>query len=453
MAAHLVFTAVVLAGAVAADKTSGTFSVLSMNVAGLPELLSSGDPQANTALISPRLAPYNIINVQEDFNYHATLYAGDNHAYRTPTSGGVPFGSGLNTLSDFQYIDLDRVTWDDCNSNNGDCLTPKGFTYARVRVSDGMYVDVYNAHTDAGSDDGDRTARKSNLAQVAAYAKVNSVGMPVAIFGDTNSRYSNAVDGASLRSLVSDLGATDAWVSNIRGGVPPALNTDAIVCDFPFAVGTSQATMVACEVVDKILTRPGSAIELTTTSYTSENDAFVNASGYPLSDHYPISATVSWKLSSTLRMGDSAGGPHADTFTDLASNLAANNVPTMTSFTISSGNRIDRVSYDLTYPDGSKQTISHGGSGGTAKTLSLAGDYITGLTFCTGQKNDHTRVFYIKATTKGGKTLEGGSSTSDCVTVSVPTDAGSGGAWGLVGFWGRAGDETDRLGPFWGAVY
>ncbi len=86
-----------------AATTSGGFSLLSLNVAGLPgmcsyellqktlivaqELLSSGDPAVNTPLLSVRLPPYNVINVQEDFNYHAALYADDTHPYRTPTSG------------------------------------------------------------------------------------------------------------------------------------------------------------------------------------------------------------------------------------------------------------------------------------------------------------------------------------------------------------------------------
>lgn len=77
----------------AAAATSGTFNVLTYNVAGLPEGLSSGKPATNTPLISPRLGAYDIVNVQEDFNYHAALYAGDNHPYRTATSGGVPFGT------------------------------------------------------------------------------------------------------------------------------------------------------------------------------------------------------------------------------------------------------------------------------------------------------------------------------------------------------------------------
>ncbi len=90
----------------AAPPSSGTFSVLSYNVAGLPEGLSSGSPRANTPIIGQRIRPYDVVHVQEDFNYHASLYANNTHPVRTPTSGGVPFGDGLNTLADYPYTRL-----------------------------------------------------------------------------------------------------------------------------------------------------------------------------------------------------------------------------------------------------------------------------------------------------------------------------------------------------------
>ncbi len=52
------------------------------------------------------MAGYDIVNVQEDFNYHAALYADDHHPYRTATSGGAGFGDGLNTLSDHPFEDF-----------------------------------------------------------------------------------------------------------------------------------------------------------------------------------------------------------------------------------------------------------------------------------------------------------------------------------------------------------
>ena len=158
--------------------TTGTFDVITFNVAGLPAFLNGndvpGDKTENTARIGQLFAQYDtdIIHVQEDFNFHATLYANDDHPYRTPTSGGVPFGDGMNTLSNFDWIDFERIKWDECselaslrardnesiayvfvsagNASGADCLTPKGFTFMRAKVSEGVWVDLYNLHADAG---------------------------------------------------------------------------------------------------------------------------------------------------------------------------------------------------------------------------------------------------------------------------------------------------------------
>lgn len=140
-----------------APAASGSFNAVSFNVAGLPAILNGndvpGDKTTNTARIGQLFSQYNfsIIHVQEDFNYHATLYANDDHPYRTATSGGVPFGSGLNSLSLFDWVDFERIKWDQCsNASGADCLTPKGFTFMRVKISEGVWVDAYNLHADAG---------------------------------------------------------------------------------------------------------------------------------------------------------------------------------------------------------------------------------------------------------------------------------------------------------------
>jgi hypothetical protein len=103
-------------------QTSGTFNVLTFNVAGLPPIFNGneipGDKTENTARIGQLFTQYNhsIIHVQEDFNFHAALYANDKHPHRTPTSGGVPFGSGLNTLSNYAYSTFERVKWATCSN-------------------------------------------------------------------------------------------------------------------------------------------------------------------------------------------------------------------------------------------------------------------------------------------------------------------------------------------------
>ncbi|KDR73724.1 hypothetical protein GALMADRAFT_629888 [Galerina marginata CBS 339.88] len=438
---------------VLAAQIVGNLTLLSYNVAGLPELLSSGNPAVDTALISPRLQPYNIINVQEDFNYHATLYASDHHAFRTPTSGGAAIGSGLNTLSDFPYIDFERTKWKDCNLNSGDCLTPKGFTFMRVRVSDGVWVDIYNLHADAGSDSGDVTARASNLAQLAGYIAKWSPGMAVIVMGDTNTRYSRPGDSDSLHTFLANTGTTDLWVSKIRGGSFPASGSPSLVCPFPFPAGTTQEQMVACEVVDKFFLRSGPAVSFPAATYVNENLAFVNSTGGPLSDHYPTTSTVTWRASSSIRLGDPAGGPHGDPFNDIPS-LLTTSVPRLTSITIRGGSRVDGIIYTVQDASGSTTTTSHGGTGGTPTTLTLGvGERIVKSLACSGSFSDTTRVFYLQLTTSSGRTLTAGKTTGDCVTTTIPTDAGSPGAWGLVAFWGRSGDEMDRVAPIWGASY
>ncbi|KAF9495812.1 endonuclease/exonuclease/phosphatase [Pleurotus eryngii] len=432
--------------------TQGSFSVLSYNVAGLPEPLSSGSPSTNTPLISPLLGQFDIVQVQEDFNYHAALYASDNHSFRTSTSGPALFGSGLNTLSNFPFVDLQRIKWKDCFINEADCLTPKGFTFMRVKVADGAWVDIYNLHADAGSQTGDINARKSNLAQLAAFAQTWSVNMPIVIYGDTNSRYTR--DNEALHSLLDGLNVQDVWIQVVRNGVEPLPGSPANACPSTFPSGTPQSQMIACETVDKMFIRSSAAVTLTSITITNENDAFLDSAGGPLSDHFPLSSVINWQLSSAIRLADSIGGANNDPFTDL-SLAALGSVPRITSITLRGGNRLDSVSVTVQYTNGTTATATHGGQGGLPSTLALqSNEFITQAQICSGSHLSSTSVFFLRVTTNEGHTLSAGKSTSDCQTVTVPTDVGEAGkAWGLVGFWGRSGSEVERLGAIWGASY
>ncbi|SPQ27179.1 46f8a10d-1410-4903-8375-2ebbba8d002f [Thermothielavioides terrestris] len=117
-----------------------------MNVAGLPAILNTNDAPdfkaTNAATIGSRFAEYgyDVIHVQE-----------------TATSGGVPFGSGLNALSNFDWVNFRGTT---------DCMAPKGFTFVRIAISgstDNTSVafisDFYNLHADAGTEAGDNAVR------------------------------------------------------------------------------------------------------------------------------------------------------------------------------------------------------------------------------------------------------------------------------------------------------
>ncbi|MFK4088231.1 jacalin-like lectin [Kribbella sp. NPDC020789] len=416
----LLTTSSVTATAPAAQTAVNSFSVLTYNVAGLPDGISSSDPATNTPLISPRLAEYDVVNVQEDFNYHAALYAGDNHPYRTPTSGGAAFGDGLNTLSRFPFDDFDRTKWSNCNGT--DCLTPKGFSLNRIRLAEGVYVDLYNLHPNAGTEPADLAARRANITQLTQYIAANSAGNAVIVMGDTNTRYTRTED--NIRDLVTGAGLTDAWVQLIRGGQAPPLGSPALVCD-PDAVTNS------CEVVDKVLYRGNRFINLTATQYNNENAKFLDSAGKPLSDHYPHLVRFNWSLNDGLRMSDQYGGPHGTPFTDV-DRLAAGQT-----LRLSGAARLDRVSLTLT----NGTTLTHGGTGGTETALTLApGERLVSITMTTGQYNGHTRLFSARLTTSQGRTLAAGTPTANTVTYTAPT------GWQITGFTGRAGDGVDKLG-------
>ncbi|GMF44052.1 unnamed protein product [Phytophthora fragariaefolia] len=165
-----------------------------------------------------RISGWDIINVQDDFNYHANLYSQNKHEYRTPTSGGVPLGSGLNTLSHFPFtnaMNLERVTWNECsNFDNADCKTPMGFTLVEVEIAEGVTIDIYNLHTDAGVTNADQKARAANLQQLSDYMTENSGGNAEIVMGDTNTRYTRELDTiASLyRSRISQMPGSSMFV-------------------------------------------------------------------------------------------------------------------------------------------------------------------------------------------------------------------------------------------------
>ncbi|MDR7277016.1 jacalin-like lectin [Catenuloplanes atrovinosus] len=419
----------VLATASPAAAASGAFTVLTYNVAGLPEAISSAPTPRDTATtaIGQRLGPYDVVHVQEDFNYHARLYAADAHPYRTPTSGGAGIGSGLNTLSDLPYDtgDFERARWNSCQFDSGDCLTPKGFTFMRTRLAEGVYVDMYNLHTNAGVSSGDLYSRADNLNQLSAFIAGHSAGNAVIVMGDTNTRYTRS--GDTIAAFAAANGLTDAWVRLERGGVAPTAGSDALLCD-------EAAITDTCEVVDKILYRGSRLLTLTATDYHNEHAGFLTGDGLMLSDHFPISAAFTWSTNPAYRMSEQFGGPHGGYFNDLPAVPAGARA---TAVTLRAGERVDGV--ELARAGG--PVLRHGGTGGTATTLTLAaGEYLTSVSLCQGKHSDTTRIFSARFTTSSGRALAGGTTTADCVTRTAPS------GWQIAGFHGRAGDEIDKLG-------
>lgn len=411
---------------------SGEFTILDYNVAGLLEPFSSSNPSVNTPLIAELVNNYDIVQVQEDFNYHAALYEGDLHPYCTPTSGGMGFGDGLNTMSNFPFSDdLERISWNDCNGT--DCLTPKGFTWLRLRLDEGVYIDLYNLHTNAGTGDDNFEARRSNVAQFVEYIKVHSPGNAFIITGDFNCRYTRTED--NIRLVSDELPATDSWIELIMDGLTPEIGSDALVCE-----NAPISSDFSCELVDKIFYSSNNYITFIPQEFRYEDNVFQNSDGDMLSDHHPVYTRFEWELANNIIMSDQFGGPHGTSFNDV--NYIPEN-PIVTNIGLRAGSRVDQVNISLS----GGITFVHGGTGGTANSLTLnSNEYVSSVQLCSGQKDGNTRIFYVKFTTNTGRTLSGGSTTSSAVTYSAPS------GWQIVGFHGRSGSEVDKVGVIYAPI-
>ncbi|MGW3916863.1 jacalin-like lectin [Streptomyces sp. NPDC005070] len=274
---------------------------------------------------------------------------------------------------------------------------------------------------------GDLSSRADNLNQLSAFIGTHSSGNAVVVMGDTNTRYTRS--GDTIAEFAAANGLTDAWVQLVRGGTAPAKGSDALVCD---QSGTTVPD--TCEVVDKILYRGSKSVALDATSYHNDHTRFLTSDGLMLSDHDPITASFTWSRAGGFQLSDQFGGPHGDYFNDIVQVPAGARASVVS---IRSGSRVDRLG--LTLSDGT--TLTHGGTGGTAASLTLgSGEYVTSVQLCKGVKDSHTRIFYAKFTTNLGRSLAGGTTTSDCVTRTAPSGRQ------LAGFHGRAGDEVDKIG-------
>lgn len=265
----------------------GSLKFLTYNVAGLPEGINGDQfPTKHMHLISPLLNNYDVVNVQEDFAYHDILYKQINLKYKTKYKADVVFGDGLNTVSKLPILNFKRIKWNNCNGT--DCLTPKGFSYSKLRFNETTTIDLYNVHCNAGSSTNDLIARRNNIIQLLKYIDENSKGETVILMGDFNCRYTRS--GDNIKLLVDSLGFTDVWIEKIRGNIYPLPNDSALLDCSPFATSSS------CEVVDKVFYRNGSKIHVTPMSFSIDEKEFFDAEGEPLSDHRPMYVNFQYSI-------------------------------------------------------------------------------------------------------------------------------------------------------------
>jgi hypothetical protein len=282
------------------------FSLLSYNVAGLPQGISGSNPERNLPLISPLLNDYDVVLTQEDFdwwqpiagvldfvNYHARLRAQATHPYRSavhpgPAAVGVDpaarpllVGDGIGFLSRYPLLDERHVAWEGCFGGvlppgAGDCLAMKGFRVMTMVLGDGREVDVYNLHAEAGGTAEDQALQVEDYEQLAEAIETWSAGRAVIVAGDTNLHVDpehedsgNGADAVIWARFLDRMGLTDVCAE----------------LDCPEWAN-----------IDKAAYRSGGGIELSAVDHEFVTERFRTPEGEDLSDHPPLAVVFGWDV-------------------------------------------------------------------------------------------------------------------------------------------------------------
>ena len=309
-----------------ATKAQTTFSVMTLNVDGLPgkflffDINDDGPQSAGSERISQYIAgrDCDIVSMQECFNYRweiwSRLFAGYEHDEWT---GGID--SETHKL-DYFHLQNERFPCDGLNcawkktvkstayervaheqnfgkfSHEFDDIITKGFRRHEFTLTDGTEVVFYNTHFDAsserdeqiGNDTKDREARRAQWLQLQEHVLTHLDSRPVIITGDFNSYYHrDDIVNTFIQPIQATGRATvgDAWIEHCRDGVYPQLGDESD----------------PDEMLDKILyVNPigGMAVKPV--------DVTIDIAGYqydnkPLGDHYPLIATF------TIETGNTSG--------------------------------------------------------------------------------------------------------------------------------------------------
>lgn len=291
------------------DAPGGEFDVLTYNVAGLPQEISTENPEEHIPLISPLLDEYDIVLTQEDFDwwqgaaetldfvhYHERLRADVSHEHRSeqhpgpeavgldPASRPLFVGDGLGVLSRLPFTGNTRVPWTGCfggadTSDGGaaDCLAMKGFAMVTMTLADGAELDLYTLHAEAGGSPEDQRLQQQDFDELATFIEANSAGRAIVIGGDTNLHTDPAHPDA----------AGDADTEIWEGFLARTGLTDACAATDCPDTGS----------IDKIAFRSGDGVELTASAHDMPRERFTAPDGEDLSDHPPVVVDFTWQAS------------------------------------------------------------------------------------------------------------------------------------------------------------
>jgi hypothetical protein len=254
------------------ETTSGSLSLLTYNVAGIPGILSGWRSARNVPQASPLLNRYDVVLAQEDFSYHRELVGRAEHRHQWgPTLARFALvGDGLSALSKLPIEPGQRVRWDRCSGyllDECDCFGEKGFAAFDVRLSRSASLRIYNLHADAGHADADIAARRSGYDQLAQHLLDHAAASAVVVAGDTNLDSTDPRDRRILREFLARTGLRE-------------------VCRQFACRGRN---------LDRVFYRSSRHVELSALDWHADA-RFVDEQGRHLSDHHAMAASLGWRL-------------------------------------------------------------------------------------------------------------------------------------------------------------
>lgn len=252
-----------------AGAAVGHLKVLTYNIAGLPDGFMTAHPSINMPRIGKLLAHYDLALIQEDFAYGPLLRTTVTLPFQSPAfvrEGRLHFGDGLSVFAAQPFSALQREPWSVCHGvvdSYFDCLTPKGFLSTRQSLGEGVEIDVYNVHLDAGPSAADERAREAQIDQLLEAIEHRSAGRALLLAGDTNIRSQPDL----LTRFQRAAGLTDAC--------------RALRCPDPRRI-------------DRVFYRSSPALTLVPRKWSLDR-RFVDERGQPLSDHLAVSVELDWQ--------------------------------------------------------------------------------------------------------------------------------------------------------------
>ena len=287
------------------QESAEQFSIATLNVDGLPQKIlvvkvnPDGPGNGGTARIGKYLLKkgYDLLMLQEDFNYHDVLsvFLEDDYKMDEWTGDVDIVGRTIDYLhlqnhrfecdglmacwkNDLTVTPAGRTSW---QQNFGkfshafDEMVTKGFRRYEVTLRSGDRIVVYNMHMDASDDkdEAEQNDTKDKKARLAQWIQLREDVLqhldsrPIIIVGDMNSIYSRDDVKSVFIDAINDSGramVNDVWLE---------LNKPDE------------------ETLDKILyINPMMGTKIQPVTFSLDKDGYLYE-GKPLGDHYPVAAT------------------------------------------------------------------------------------------------------------------------------------------------------------------